>query len=179
MYSNFPASVIVRRAAGRGPRCRADGADGNYAGLVLTAEVTVPVACEVAFATLSDGWLYASWVVGASHIREVDPEWPAVGSRIHYRFGLWPVLIGDTTEVRTVEPPHRLELEARLWSIGSAWIRITLAEAEPGHTTIRMTERAARGPASLIPGLAQDVAFAARNQESLERLAALIRARAR
>ncbi|WP_067980274.1 SRPBCC family protein [Nocardia caishijiensis] len=146
---------------------------------MLTAEVTVPVACEVAFASLSDGWLYASWVVGASHIREVDADWPAVGSRIHYRFGLWPVLIGDTTEVRAIDPPHRLELEARLWSVGSALIRITLTEVEPGRTTIRMTERAARGPASLIPGIAQDVAFAARNQESLRRLAALIRARAR
>ncbi|MFD6389528.1 SRPBCC family protein [Nocardia sp. NPDC055029] len=145
---------------------------------MLTAEVTVPVDRGAAFATLCDGWLYASWVVGASHIGRVDPDWPAVGSRIHYRFGLWPVLISDTTVVRAVDPPHRLELEARLWSVGSAWIRLTLAEEEPGHTTIRMTERASGGPAQLIPGLAQDLVFAARNQESLERLANLIRARA-
>ncbi|MFC4125684.1 SRPBCC family protein [Nocardia rhizosphaerae] len=145
---------------------------------MLTAEVTVPVEPAAAFATLADGWLYASWVVGASHIGAVDPGWPAVGSRIHYRFGLWPVLISDTTVVRVVDPPHRLELEARLWSVGSAWIRLTLTEPEPGHTTIRMTERASGGPARLIPGPAQDVVFAARNQESLDRLAALIRARA-
>ncbi|MDO3648178.1 SRPBCC family protein [Nocardia mangyaensis] len=145
---------------------------------MLTAEVTVPVDRGAAFATLADGWLYASWVVGASHISGVDPDWPAVGSAIRYRFGLWPVLISDSTVVRAVDPPHRLELEARLWSIGSAWIRLTLAEDEPGCTTIRMVERAARGPAQLIPGLAQDLLFAVRNQESLDRLADLIRARA-
>lgn len=145
---------------------------------MLTAEVTVPVECAAAFATLADGWLYASWVVGASHICRVDPEWPAVGSRIHYRFGLWPVLISDTTVVRAADPPHRLELEARLWSVGSALIRITLSEDQPGRTTIRMTERASSGPARLIPGPAQDIAFAARNQESLDRLANVIMARA-
>ncbi|MFC6014084.1 SRPBCC family protein [Nocardia lasii] len=144
---------------------------------MLTAQVTVPVRAERAFASLSDGWLYASWVVGASHIGKVDPDWPAVGSRIHYRFGLWPVLISDTTVVRAIDPPHRIELEARLWSVGSAWIVLTLIEEQPGHTTIRMVERAARGPAQLIPGPAQDLLFAARNQESLERLADLIRAR--
>ncbi|TCJ99921.1 SRPBCC family protein [Nocardia alba] len=144
---------------------------------MLTAEVTVPVRPERAFATLADGWLYASWVVGASHIGEVDPGWPAVGSRIHYRFGLWPVLISDTTVVRAIDPPHRLELEARLWSVGSAWISFTLAEKSAGHTTIRMVERAVRGPAQLIPGPAQDLIFSVRNQESLDRLAAVIRAR--
>ncbi|MBC7303432.1 MAG: SRPBCC family protein [Nocardia sp.] len=144
---------------------------------MLTAEVTVPVRPDRAFATLADGWLYASWVVGASHIGKVDPGWPAVGSRIHYRFGLWPVLISDTTEVRAIDPPNRLELEAKLWSVGSAWITLTLVEEEPGHTTIRMVERAARGPAQWIPGVAQDLLFAARNQESLDRLANLIRAR--
>lgn len=36
------------------------------------------------FAILADGWLYASWVVGAAHIRAVDEGWPDVGSRIHH-----------------------------------------------------------------------------------------------
>ena len=145
---------------------------------MLRAEVTVPVPPEQAFAPLADGWLYASWVVGASHIGAVDPGWPAVGSRIHYRFGLWPVLISDTTVVRAIDAPHRLDLEARLWSLGAAAIRLTLVETEPGHTTIRMVERAVRGPARWVPGPAQDLAFVARNQESLDRLADVIRARA-
>ncbi|WP_278261266.1 SRPBCC family protein [Nocardia sp. AG03] len=146
---------------------------------MLTAEVTVPVPPEQAFAALADGSLYASWVVGASHIGEVDPGWPAVGSRIHYRFGLWPVLISDTTVVRAIDRPYRLELEARLWSVGSAAIELTLTEAVPGQTTIRMIERAVRGPARFVPGPAQDLVFAMRNQESLDRLANVIRARAR
>ncbi|WP_324188972.1 SRPBCC family protein [Nocardia farcinica] len=51
------------------------------------AEIIVPADIERAFAVLSDGWLYAGWVVGASHIRDVDPDWPGVGSRIHHSVG--------------------------------------------------------------------------------------------
>ena len=31
---------------------------------------------EDVFAALGDGWLYPSWVVGASRMREVDETWP-------------------------------------------------------------------------------------------------------
>lgn len=172
---NFPASVLsacrARFPTVIRPPIRI------MLGPMLTARVTVPVRRERAFATLADGWLYASWVVGASHIRRVDPDWPAVGSRIHYSLGLWPVLVRDTTVVRAVERPHRLDLEAKLWALGSAGIRLTLTEIQPGHTTIDMVERAISGPGQLVPGTAQDLLFAARNQESLNRLAALIIAR--
>ena len=33
---------------------------------------------ESVFAVLADGWLYPSWVVGASRMRDVDPAWPTV-----------------------------------------------------------------------------------------------------
>ena len=39
------------------------------------------------FATLSDGWLYSNWVVGTSHMRAVEAEWPAAGSRLHHCLG--------------------------------------------------------------------------------------------
>ena len=39
------------------------------------------------WSVLSDGWLYPLWVVGASRMRDVDPDWPAVGSRIHHSVG--------------------------------------------------------------------------------------------
>ena len=34
---------------------------------------TVDAPAEAVWAVLADGWLYASWVVGASRVREVDP----------------------------------------------------------------------------------------------------------
>ncbi|MBF6436910.1 SRPBCC family protein [Nocardia cyriacigeorgica] len=141
-------------------------------------EVTVPVPIDQAFAALADGWLYASWVVGASHIRVVDRGWPAVGTRIHHSVGLWPLTMQDVTKVTAVDPPYLLELDAHLWLIGAAWIRFDLDEPQPNLTRIRMSERASRGVGSLIPGIAQNLFFAARNQESLDRLAHLIIGRA-
>lgn len=137
-------------------------------------EVTVHAPIEQAFAVLSDGWMYAAWVVGASHIRAVDADWPAVGSRIHHSVGPWPLTVADATEVIAVDPPHLLELDARLWLFGAAWIRLRLDEPSPGSTRIRMAERAVRGAGALIPGFAQDLALKPRNQEALHRLASLI-----
>ena len=33
---------------------------------------------------LADGWLYPVWVVGASRMREVTKDWPAVGAKLHH-----------------------------------------------------------------------------------------------
>jgi hypothetical protein len=137
-------------------------------------EITVPVSAKDAFAVLADGWLYALWVVGASHIRAVDDDWPAVGSHIHHSVGPWPFTLNDSTKVLAADPPHFLELEARLWPAGAAWIRLTITEVEPYSTVVKMAERANSGPARLLPGLLQDSLLLPRNRESLSRLADLI-----
>src|SRR3954471_9339924 len=41
---------------------------------------SIGAAPDEVFAQLADGWIYGAWVVGASHIRDVDAEWPAVGA---------------------------------------------------------------------------------------------------
>lgn len=141
----------------------------------MTAEprVQIPLPVREVFAILADGWLYGLWVVGATHIRAVDPGWPQVGARIHHSVGGWPLSRHDSTEVRALDAPHRLELEARLWPAGKAHIRLDLAETEPGRTEVRMAERISGGPGRLIPGPLQDLALLPRNHESLQRLAAL------
>lgn len=135
--------------------------------------VRIPLPAEDVFAVLADGWLYGLWVVGATHIREVDTGWPGVGTRIHHSVGGWPLTRQDTTEVRSVDPPHRLELTARLWPAGKAEIRLTLVELQPDRTEIRMAERITEGPGCLIPSALQDLMLVARNTESLRRLEAL------
>ena len=69
--------------------------DGN------SPEVTrlVEASAEDIWAVLSDGWAYASWVVGTARIRGVDAGWPKAGTQIHHSFGIWPALIDDSTEV--------------------------------------------------------------------------------
>ena len=80
---------------------------------------------EDVFDVLTDGWSYATWVVGAARIREVDEDWPAVGARIHHSVGAWPVLISDTTVVEEVDAPHRLQLRVKAWPTGEGRVILT------------------------------------------------------
>jgi uncharacterized protein YndB with AHSA1/START domain len=130
------------------------------------------------FATLADGWTYPLWVVGASHMRAVDPTFPGVGSRLHHSVGIWPLLLDDTTEVVEVEPDRRLVLHARAWPTGTARIELELVPA-PGGTTVRMVETASSGPATLVPGPVQSLILVPRNREALARLDDVVRNRKR
>lgn len=130
----------------------------------------VPTSVERVFAVLADGWSYAGWVVGAAHIREVDAGWPGTGTRIHHSVGAWPLAVKDVTKVLDVDPPRMLELEARMWPLGAARIRFTLAPAADG-CSVTMAEEAIKGPLSLLPTPAQALFLTPRNRETLRRLA--------
>src|SRR5919112_396411 len=90
---------------------------------------------EEIFDVLSDGWRYPSWVVGASHVRAVEPDFPAAGTRIHHSSGIWPVLLKDETRVERCEPPNRLVLLARGRPWGEARVDLSLT-AEDGGTLV-------------------------------------------
>jgi uncharacterized protein YndB with AHSA1/START domain len=121
------------------------------------------------FAVLADGWSYPAWVVGAALTRHVDGSWPAVGSRLHHRVGVWPLQFDDVTVVRAVEPDRLLELDGHLWVLGTARIRFQL-EPATGGTLVRLAERLATGPGSLVPDAAQALFLKIRNAETLRRL---------
>jgi hypothetical protein len=143
------------------------------------AEVSLNVEAPVGavWAVLADGWSYAGWVVGASHIRDVDTGWPKPGARIHHSVGPWPLVIQDTTEVVRCEPSRLLELDARLWPAGAARITFTLEARSECLTHVRMAERVVRGPSTLLPNAVQDLLLAPRNRETLQRLNALAKGR--
>jgi len=132
---------------------------------------TVAVGPDRVYAILADGWLYPLWVVGASHIREVDESWPAVGSRIHHSVGPWPLAVKDVTKVIAVEPARMLELDARVWPAGAARVRLTLQPVGEDETRVTMGAIFDRGPAQQIPTRAQAAVMRPRNVESLRRLA--------
>ncbi|WP_367651795.1 SRPBCC family protein [Curtobacterium sp. MCPF17_052] len=73
---------------------------------------------EEVFDVLRDGWLYPTWVVGASRMRGEDPGWPAVGTKLHHSFGVWPLVINDTTSVLEYDEPRRMVIQARGWPVG-------------------------------------------------------------
>jgi hypothetical protein len=128
---------------------------------------------EDIFSVLSDGWSFASWVVGASRIRDVDSTWPAKDSEIHHSVGSWPLLLDDTTSVADIDAPHSLTLRARAWPFGEAHVVLECEPAGEGVTRVTMHEESASGPAKLLPQFLVDPILHARNTEALRRLAYL------
>lgn len=131
------------------------------------------LACPPAdvFAVLADGWLYPAWVVGAARMRRVGDAWPRAGARLAHSFGVWPLLIDDTTSVELHEQHRRLVLLARGWPMGVARVDIRL-EPEGSGTKVTIVETPVSGPASWLRSLIEPVLFW-RNHETLHRLAHL------
>ena len=143
---------------------------------MIEVERHVNASPKAVFDVLGDGWLYASWVVGASRIRAVDDTWPQVESRIHHSFGSWPLVINDSTHVLEYEPERRLVLQARGWPLGEGRIELEVSPDGDGSHVV-MREDAARGPGRIVPYPLRWVALAPRNVEALRRLAFLAEGR--
>jgi short-subunit dehydrogenase len=81
-------------------------------GLEGTAVVTrrVDAPPDAVWAVLSDGWVYATWVVGASRVRSVENHWPQEGALVSHSFGVWPAVIDDDTQVLHAETDRELVL---------------------------------------------------------------------
>lgn len=125
------------------------------------------------FDVLANGWSYSQWVVGASRVRDVTPNWPDAGAEIHHSVGAWPLLIDDLTTVVRSERPSLLELTVRAWPSGEGAVRIT-CRARGQDTEVTMEEDAKKGPARLVPRIVRDLALDRRNREALTRLAILV-----
>ena len=122
---------------------------------------------------VADGWTYASWVVGAAHIRDVDAQWPQTGSRLHHSVGSWPLMMHDYTEVVSCEPTTSLVLRARAWPMGEAKVTIMLSPLGAQQCRVTMEEHPVRGPGAWLHNPATEALLRARNVETLHRLDAL------
>jgi len=169
-----PSSGNVLHAAPG--RARTEGAHMKNT-KTIQREVQAPV--EAVWQVLGDGWTYATWVVGASRVRDVDENWPATGSRIHHSFGPWPAVIQDYTRAEVSVPERELVLKARGWPVGEA--RVVLRLTPTSATTCRVTieEDAIAGPGKLIPAAARQALIGPRNKETLYRLALIAEGRYR
>jgi hypothetical protein len=171
----------------------------------VTRDIAAPA--EAVWDVLADGWLYATWVVGAARIREVEDAWPQTGSRIHHSIGVWPLMLSDDTSVESSTAPTEsssapagsgtpaaesssapagsrtgpaeLVLQARGWPLGEARVRLRITPNGPTACTVTMEEDADRGPWRLIPKPVRQLMIAPRNTESLTRLAMLAEGRRR
>jgi uncharacterized protein YndB with AHSA1/START domain len=145
---------------------------------MAVTERVIAAPPEQVFAILADGWTYADWVVGTTHIRDVDREFPAPGSRIHHKVGPWPVSLRDETTVLRSEPPHRLVLRPKLRPFGELTASITLTPDGDGRTKVTMHEDTAAGPLHWLRTKANDLLMHGRNRETLRRLADMAEHRA-
>jgi len=122
---------------------------------------------------LANGWTYPVWVVGASRMRAVGADWPAVGAELHHSLGAWPLLIDDTTTVLESRSGRELKLRGRGWPTGEVEVQLLLTPTADGGCEITMREEVAAGPAQLLPVPLRHVLMGPRNNESLRRLAYL------
>ncbi len=136
----------------------------------------IAASTQDVWAVLADGWLYPLWVVGASRVRAVDASWPAVGSRIHHSFGVWPAVIDDHTEVLESQTGASLRLKARAWPAGEAAVVLSLVPTASG-TRVTIEEDAVSGPGTLVPSPVRDATLSWRNAETLRRLALVVEGR--
>jgi hypothetical protein len=145
--------------------------------MVFTSTATVELdsdsSSDAIWNVLSDGWTYASWVVGTSRVRAVDPHWPQPGARLHHSFGVWPLVINDHTEVLELDAGRRIRLQARGWPTGEATVEITTSPTEGSSTRLTIEEDVTSGPARLLPKPFRQAATVPRNRETLRRLSLL------
>jgi hypothetical protein len=121
---------------------------------------------------MSDAWLIPVWVVGATHIRDVDEGWPGPGSRLQHKVGAWPFALSDSTAVVETEPPNRFVLQGRAYPFGEVRIELTVS-AQAAGSLVCMGEAPTRGLAYVLDNPLQRRILLARNRESLDRLAAI------
>jgi hypothetical protein len=136
-------------------------------------EQMVPAPPEKVYEVLADGWTYSDWVVGTAHIRDVDQDWPAPGSRIHHKAGVWPLSVRDHTVAVDREPGSWLVLQPHLWPLGEMRVTITLSSVGDGNTKITLAEEFDEGPLRWARTKVNDLVLHRRNRESLRRLADL------
>jgi hypothetical protein len=146
----------------------------------VSRHVTAPASAV--WGVLSDGWLYATWVVGTSRVRDVDLSWPEPGSRLFHSFGLWPLVISDEAVTLEADPERWLVIQAKGWPMGEARIEISIEDAgAPGGDScvVSIVEDAVAGPGALVPPQVRQPLIAVRNKEAMRRLALLAQGRHR
>jgi uncharacterized protein YndB with AHSA1/START domain len=146
---------------------------------VARNEITTTASPQDVWDVLMDPESYAYWVVGASHIRGVDPDWPAPGSRFHHSQGIWPLTLNDHSTVLEIDPPRRLVLKVKIRPLGTARVDLRLRALDAGGTHVTMIEVPGDVPSRFVFGnpLSQRLLHL-RNEESLRRLRRLAEERA-
>ena len=126
------------------------------------------------FEHLLNPWEYPKWLLGASKMRDVDDDWPTVGSKFHHTVGLGPLKVDDTSEILECDRPRRLVLKVKATPVVQGIVTFALVPTPEGGTVLTLQEE----PALRIGGLlrpALDPPTHMRNKGSLKQLGDLMR----
>src|SRR5918998_3148863 len=95
-------------------------------GHVALNDIYMEASPEQVFAVLEDPHSYGDWVVGSKHIRDADPDWPALESKFHHTVGWGPLEVKDHTRVKELDRPNKLLLRAKTRPFGAAHVEMRL-----------------------------------------------------
>jgi NAD(P)-dependent dehydrogenase (short-subunit alcohol dehydrogenase family)/uncharacterized protein YndB with AHSA1/START domain len=153
------------------------GSRPGYPAAIATNRVHIRATPEQVFAVFSDGERYPDWVVGASHVIDVDDGFPAIGTRFRHRVGLGPLTTSHHTEVTALDPPRRIALKGKARPLGTAAIELTVRESA-GGSEVTMVETPG-DPLSALAGSnpLADTLLRLRNSEALSRLKRVVEER--
>jgi uncharacterized protein YndB with AHSA1/START domain len=133
-------------------------------------ERLIPATPEHVFAVLADGWTYSDWMVGTAHVRDVDRDYPALGTRIRAEVGPWPLTIRDESLVLECEAPYLLLLKIPAWPAGTYKVRVILTPVGDNATRATLTAEPVSGPLRRLRAMIYGPVPQRRNRESLRRL---------
>jgi uncharacterized protein YndB with AHSA1/START domain len=136
---------------------------------VATNERFMPVPPEAIWDALADPGNYGYWVVGSKLIRDVEPGWPAPGTKFHHTIGFGPLKVSDHTVALESEPPRLLKLRAKGRPLMTATVTLELVPRQSG-TLVRISERPDGVFAVFALNPLVHIATKLRNSESLMRL---------
>lgn len=132
-------------------------------------EAHIDAPPEVVWEVLADPDSYGEWVVGSSHIRDADPDWPRPGTVFHHTVGTGPLKVNDHTRAMESDPPRRLVLRANARPVGVAKVEMLLEPDGDGTRVTMIEDLVGRtAPLRFLPTV--QALTRSRNTESLRRL---------
>ena len=145
---------------------------------MASTDIVIEAPPSAVYATLLDAWTYEVWVGGAKRIRDVDPNWPAPGSRFHHSVGVGPLQTRDQTQLLQRETDRLVVLQVQIWPIGEGTVRLELEDLAE-RTRVVMHETFTNGPAAWADNKLQQIAVKLRNDWSLDQLKNVVEQRHR
>lgn len=137
----------------------------------VTVEATIPAPPSAVYEVLADPETYPDWLVGADHMRSVDDEFPAAGSKFDHSVGAAGVTVDDQTQSLGADPDHHLALLVNA-GVFHARVDFELRREPDGGTHVSFSERPVGAFAPLTPLLRPTLY--GRNAASLAKLRDLV-----